>query len=117
MKHKSHTELESDLLASEARYRDLVKETLAVGRRGPIDLSGFVELRQLDSKRRETLRETNRLLSELWKAPMMEIVLTCVSCGKSESVKDSPEDTRDAKCKNCGESMVLKRHPGNLTAT
>jgi DNA-directed RNA polymerase subunit RPC12/RpoP len=44
---------------------------------------------------------------------MTQIVLTCVKCGKSEKVKDTPENKRDRKCKACGESMVVKRPPGN----
>jgi hypothetical protein len=40
------------------------------------------------------LREINRLLSELHEALMNKIVATCVNCGVSESVEDTPENGR-----------------------
>jgi hypothetical protein len=43
---------------------------------------------------------------------MSEIVLTCISCGKTKKVEDCPEESRDQKCQ-CGQPMVEKRHPGN----
>jgi DNA-directed RNA polymerase subunit RPC12/RpoP len=48
---------------------------------------------------------------------MTQIVLTCVKCGKSERVENTPENKRNKKCKACGESMVVKRPPGNTKTT
>ncbi|MBB5330506.1 rRNA maturation endonuclease Nob1 [Edaphobacter lichenicola] len=44
---------------------------------------------------------------------MSEIVITCVGCGKTETVDDRPESIRNKKCKTCGGAMIVKRHPGN----
>jgi hypothetical protein len=117
MKSRSCTELESDLLASEVIYRDLVRETLAVERRSSLGAHIKLDLQGLDSRRRIALRETNRLLFELHEALMKQIVITCVNCGRSESVEDIPKNIRDPKCKECDSSMVVKRYPGNTKST
>jgi hypothetical protein len=44
---------------------------------------------------------------------MAKITLTCVACNRTESVEDTPENMRDRKCSKRGESMIVKRHPGN----
>jgi hypothetical protein len=117
MKSKSASDVESDFLASEAKYRQLVKETLDIERRGSIDINTKLALQRLNDDRRLALREMNRLLSQLRAVPMAVIVVMCVSCGKSETVQDTPEHTRDRKCKDCGESMLVKRPPGDTDGT
>lgn len=55
-------------------------------------------------------RQTNMRISI-----MRNIVLTCVACGKTESVEDRPEETRDRKCKQCGAALIKRRPPGSTT--
>jgi hypothetical protein len=47
---------------------------------------------------------------------MSKIVLTCVACGMTEIIDDTPELIRDRKCKACGESLVVKRPPGDTSS-
>jgi hypothetical protein len=44
---------------------------------------------------------------------MATITVTCVNCARTETVEDTSLNRRDHKCSKCGESMIVKRHPGN----
>jgi hypothetical protein len=94
MKLKSFTELESDLLASEAIYLDLIKETLAAARCSSLESPWILKLQLLDDRRLAALRETNRLLFELNEAQMTQVVLTCVKCGNPKAWETARKHTR-----------------------
>jgi hypothetical protein len=86
---KSRSELEADYQASDARYRELVQETLSVARGGSGPGSGAPkELDEIDRQRRLVLRECNRLFAQLQEVPMEKTVLTNVGCSKTEGVEE-----------------------------
>jgi hypothetical protein len=46
---------------------------------------------------------------------MLKVVLTCVACGMTETADNTPDLIRDQKCKRCGQSLVVKRPPGDTS--
>ena len=116
MLSRSRSELEADFQASDARYRELVQQTLSVIRHGSgPGVEARKILNEIDRQRRSVLCECNRLFAQLQGDSMEKVVLTCVACGKTESVENLPENKRDKKCAGCGDSMIEKRHPGNFS--
>ena len=48
---------------------------------------------------------------------MQDIALTCVSCGKKVLVGSQPEEKRDRRCSECGNSLIEQKRPGNSKLT
>ncbi len=48
---------------------------------------------------------------------MHTVVLTCTTCGKSETVPREPDQIRDRKCRLCNQPLVEKRPPGTTQAS
>ena len=46
-----------------------------------------------------------------------EVTLTCVGCGKTESMLNRPAVKRDCFRKDCGAALIDRRAPGNTTTT
>ncbi len=116
MLSKSRSELEADFQASDARYRELVEQTLSVIRRGSgLGVDAREILNEIDRQRRSVLCECNRLFVQMQGNSMEKVVLTCVGCGKTESVENLPDNKRGKKCAACGDSMIEKRHPGDFS--
>jgi hypothetical protein len=89
MLSKSRSELEADYQASNARYRELVQDTLSVVRRGSGPGSGASkELDEIERQRRLVLCECNRLFAQLQEVSMEKTVLTYAGSGKTEGVEE-----------------------------
>jgi hypothetical protein len=66
MLSKSRTELEADYLVSEADYRELVRQTLVLGRcTCPKSVEYTREVDAVSDQRRSALRECNRIFGLL----------------------------------------------------
>jgi RNase P subunit RPR2 len=48
---------------------------------------------------------------------MQTVVLTCTTCGKSETVPRDPDHIRGRRCKFCNQPLVEKRSPGTTQAS
>jgi hypothetical protein len=58
-------EMEADLLASEAQYRELVQATLSIIHRGELCGPPTQQMREINDQRRLALRKCNRIFSQL----------------------------------------------------
>jgi DNA-directed RNA polymerase subunit RPC12/RpoP len=46
---------------------------------------------------------------------MENVTVTCLHCGKTQAIANSPESLRNPKCPACGGPMVVKRRPGDVS--
>jgi NAD-dependent SIR2 family protein deacetylase len=46
-------------------------------------------------------------------ATLKQTTLTCVGCGSTVAVDDSPENIRNKTCEKCGAALMERRLPGS----
>ncbi len=81
---KTRSELETDYLASEAHYKELVQQTVSAERNPPS--SNDSSLHELEEQRRSALRESSRILGELRESdkPPNDVLLKQMHRAESE---------------------------------